>query len=152
MNAIFGENDKIYKRNISEVNSSLNWVWKKLFEAKVINQGVPIPEEHVGHYCEFHGEDGHAIQDCYEFRAKVQSLMGNEDLLIITADHGCDPAHTGSDHTREYVPILCHKKGMQKLNHLGTRETFADTAATICHYFGLAERFGAQSYLDQLEG
>ncbi len=79
-------------------------------------------------------------------------LMGDDDLLIITADHGCDPAHTGSDHTREYVPILCHKKGMQKLNHLGTRETFADTAATICHYFGLAERFGAQSYLDQLEG
>ncbi|MBE5782455.1 MAG: phosphopentomutase [Clostridiales bacterium] len=79
------------------------------------------------------------------------ALMGDEDLLIITADHGCDPAHQGTDHTREYVPILCLKKGMDQLIPLGTRESFSDTAATICEYFGLPQRFGAKSYLKELE-
>ena len=78
-------------------------------------------------------------------------LMGEEDLLIITADHGCDPAHRGTDHTREYVPILCWKKGMKELHDLGTRETFADTAATICEFFDLPDRFQAVSYLKELE-
>ena len=82
---------------------------------------------------------------------EIYGLMGEEDLLIITADHGCDPAHIGTDHTREYVPILCLKKGMQGLADLGTRETFADTAATVMEYFGLPERFGARSYLKELE-
>lgn len=82
---------------------------------------------------------------------EVQALMDEDDLLIITADHGCDPTHHGTDHTREYVPILCWKKGMTQPHPLGTRESYADTAATICEFFGLAERFGAASYLAQLE-
>lgn len=82
---------------------------------------------------------------------ELTRLMGEEDLLIITADHGCDPTYTGTDHTREYVPLLCWKKGMTGLHPLGTRESFADTAATICDYFDLPQRFGANSYLKELE-
>lgn len=79
-------------------------------------------------------------------------LMSDDDLIIITADHGCDPAHHGTDHTREYIPILCWKKRMTTLQTIGTRETYADIAATICDYFDLPQRFGAKSYLDSLEG
>jgi phosphopentomutase len=81
---------------------------------------------------------------------EIVSAMGEEDLLILTADHGCDPAHTGTDHTREYIPILCYAKTMQRRASLGTRTTYADIAATIAENFGLEERFGAQSFLDRL--
>ncbi len=88
------------------------------------------------------------------FDAKLpefQRKMGDEDLLIITADHGCDPAFKGTDHTREYVPLLIWKKGLTGQHPIGTRETFADTAATICDFFGLPERFGAKSYLQEVD-
>ena len=81
---------------------------------------------------------------------EIKALMNEDDLLILTADHGCDPAHTGTDHTREYVPILAWRPGMTALTGLGTRETYADIAATIAELFGLKERFGAQSFANLL--
>ena len=57
--------------------------------------------------------------------------LGDEDVLFITADHGCDPGYTATtDHTREYVPVLVLGKGV-KPGNLGTRQTFADLAATV---------------------
>ena len=82
---------------------------------------------------------------------EFQQLMGDDDLLIITADHGCAPTYKGTDHTREYAPLLLWKKGMRGQHPIGTRETFADTAATVAEYFGLPERFGAESYLREIE-
>ena len=82
---------------------------------------------------------------------EIQALMGDDDLLILTADHGCDPTYKGTDHTREYAPLLLWKKHMVGQHPIGTRETFADTAATICDFFGLPERFGAKSYLHEIE-
>ncbi len=81
---------------------------------------------------------------------EIKALMNEDDLLILTADHGCDPCHTGTDHTREYVPILCWRPGMTGLSDLGTRATYADIAATIADLFGLEERFGAQSFAELL--
>ncbi len=78
---------------------------------------------------------------------EVFSLMGPEDLLIITADHGVDPTFPGTDHTREHVPILCWHKGMKKLVNLGVRDTFADIGATAAEYLGLPQRFCAKSFL-----
>ncbi len=80
------------------------------------------------------------------------SLMQQGDLLIITADHGCDPTHHGTDHTREYVPLIAWKHGQKHLVNLGTRDSFADVAATISDYFNLEERFNAMSFLNELEG
>ena len=77
---------------------------------------------------------------------EIKAAMNEDDLLILTADHGCDPAYTGTDHTREYVPILCWKPGMTGLTDLGTRKTYADLAATIADIFGLEERFSAESF------
>ncbi|MBR1709089.1 MAG: phosphopentomutase [Clostridia bacterium] len=57
--------------------------------------------------------------------------MGPEDLLILTADHGCDPTYKGTDHTREYIPILVWGKGIKENVNLGIRPTFADISATI---------------------
>jgi len=63
--------------------------------------------------------------------------VGRDDLLIITADHGNDPAFRGTDHTREEVPLLAHYDGLT--GPLGTRETLADVAATLAEYFRLRE-------------
>ena len=63
--------------------------------------------------------------------------MGPEDLLIITADHGCDPTTASTDHSREYVPILAAGPAMRRGADLGVRDTFADIAATIVDFFGL---------------
>jgi phosphopentomutase len=62
--------------------------------------------------------------------------MRDDDLLIITADHGCDPITPSTDHSREYVPILVYAKGIQPVC-LGTRSTFTDIAATVCENFGV---------------
>ena len=81
---------------------------------------------------------------------EVLSLLREEDLLIFTADHGCDPTFRGTDHTREYVPLLVYHKGMKRLIPLGTRSTYADIAATCAHWLGLPDRFGAESFLEEL--
>jgi phosphopentomutase len=81
---------------------------------------------------------------------EVFYLMGKEDLLILTADHGVDPTFPGTDHTREHVPILCWHQGMKKPVDLGTRETFADIAATIAEYLNLPQRFSATSFLKDI--
>ena len=57
--------------------------------------------------------------------------MNDRDVLFITADHGCDPTYEGTDHTREYVPLLVYGKNIKKDYSIGTRSTYADLAATI---------------------
>jgi phosphopentomutase len=67
--------------------------------------------------------------------------IARDDLLIITADHGNDPAFRGNDHTREEVPLLAHYDGITRL--LGTRETLADIAATLADFFHLRDPWPA---------
>ena len=73
--------------------------------------------------------------------------MKDDDMLIITADHGCDPGFKGTDHTREYVPVLVYGHNFKKGVNLGTLNTFADMAATIGEYFGLSYRGEGKSFL-----
>ncbi|MBO4622748.1 MAG: phosphopentomutase [Bacilli bacterium] len=69
-------------------------------------------------------------------------LLGDDDLLMITADHGNDPVHSGTDHTREDVPILVYNKNLKGVD-LGIRDSFADVGATIEENFGLEiNKFG----------
>lgn len=71
------------------------------------------------------------------FDAKLTEIfaaMGDEDILIVTADHGCDPVYPGTDHTREYIPILVYGKHLNKGVSLGTRATFADIGSTVFEY------------------
>lgn len=77
------------------------------------------------------------------------SEMKDEDLLIITADHGCDPTHSHTDHTREYTPLIVYKKGIKAVN-LGTRNTFADIAATVCDYLDVDFESDAENFLAEL--
>ncbi len=82
---------------------------------------------------------------------KIQNTMKNDDLLIITADHGCDPTFIGTDHTREMVPILVWSKQITKETNLGIRKSFRDIAATIAENFGINERFDAESFYNRIK-
>lgn len=69
--------------------------------------------------------------------AKIMINMKEDDLLIINSDHGCDPTFRGTDHTREYIPVLMYHKKMKRGWNLGTLDTFADIGATIADNFGV---------------
>lgn len=74
-----------------------------------------------------------------EFDGRLPEIMGQlneEDLLIITADHGCDPTMPGTDHTREYVPLLIYGDKVKAGTGVGIRKTFADVGATVTGYLG----------------
>ena len=78
---------------------------------------------------------------------EILSKLKEDDALLITADHGCDPAYTKTtDHTREYTPMLLYGKKIPAGN-LGTRSTFADIAATALDFLGLSERLAGVSML-----
>lgn len=93
---------------------------------------------------------GKALEEFDEMLQKVLEVMREDDLLIITADHGNDPTHTGTDHTREYVPLLVHYKNQEKGNDLGVRETFADVGATIAHNFNVPLPKYGKSFLQHI--
>lgn len=65
-------------------------------------------------------------------------LLRDDDLLIITADHGCDPATPSTDHSREYTPMIAYGKKLKQNVNLGTRESFADIGSTVLEWHGLS--------------
>lgn len=93
--------------------------------------------------------DGYAKALTY-FDQRLPELLArlkDEDLLMITADHGCDPGYTVStDHSREYTPFLLYGRNIPPVNW-GTRDTFADIGATVLDYFGITPQFKGKSML-----
>ena len=76
--------------------------------------------------------------------------LGEEDVVMITADHGCDPAYTATtDHTREYVPLLILGKQVKNVN-LGTRESFADIAATVAEMLNVDYETPGKSFAKEV--
>jgi phosphopentomutase len=93
---------------------------------------------------------GQALEEYDARLEEVFDLLKEDDLLIITADHGNDPVHHGTDHTREYVPLLVYNKGMQEGKELSIRQTFADIGATVAENFGVAMPKHGKSFLKEL--
>lgn len=78
-------------------------------------------------------------------------LLKEDDLLIITADHGCDPSTPSTDHSREYTPMLAYGAKVKEGVNLGTRESFADIGATVLEWFGLdASAIYGKSYYKEI--
>ena len=94
---------------------------------------------------------GQALEEFDFWLPQCLDALRDDDLLIVTADHGCDPTTPGSDHTREYVPLLVWSPGMAQGTALGERTSFADVAATIAEAFGLAVGAG-RSFWRELPG
>jgi len=92
---------------------------------------------------------GRAMEDFDRRLPELMSVMGPRDLLVVTADHGCDPTSPGTDHSREYVPLLLWSPGIRPAD-LGTRSGFCDLGATLAEAFGLAGELPGTSFLSDL--
>ncbi|MDT8859835.1 phosphopentomutase [Alkalihalobacillus sp. MEB130] len=93
---------------------------------------------------------GKALEQFDRQLKQVIEELGENDLLMITADHGNDPTHKGTDHTREYVPLIVYNKNQREAKDLGVRSTFADVGATIADNFGVSLPKHGTSFLQEL--
>jgi len=93
-----------------------------------------------GHRNDYKGY-GEALEQLDIRIPEILSNMRDDDVLMITADHGCDPTTPGSDHTREYIPLLVYGKNIKENNNLGVRDCFADISETILDVLGV-EKIG----------
>lgn len=93
-----------------------------------------------------------ALMEFDEALGKLLTQLKDDDMLIITADHGNDPTTPSTDHSREYVPLLAHIPSMPRGKALGVRKTFADVAATIAEAFSLPKPSIGESFLAQAMG
>ncbi len=130
-----GITEYVYTQNNGEgIDRTLEYMDKE-FEGLCFVNLVDF-DMHYGHRNDV---DGYA-KALAEFDQRLPEILEKlrpEDVLMITADHGCDPGYTAStDHSREYVPFLMYGRGITPEN-LGTRETFADIGATVLQYFGI---------------
>ena len=81
---------------------------------------------------------------------RLREALAADGLLILTADHGCDPTFPGTDHTREYVFLLCAGENVKAGVNLGLRETFADVGATLSENFSLVQPEHGKSFLKEI--
>ncbi|AEY00766.1 phosphopentomutase [Oceanimonas sp. GK1] len=87
-----------------------------------------------------------ALEDFDRRLPELLGLLAPEDLLILTADHGCDPTWPGTEHTREHIPVLCTGAGLRP-GSLGRRETFADIGQSLADYFSTSPMDFGRSFL-----
>ena len=93
---------------------------------------------------------GKALEDFDNRLQEIFSKMGEEDILIITADHGCDPTTSSTDHSREHIPVLVYGKSIKPGVNIGTRETFADIGKTILDFFNVQNELVGKSFLKDI--
>jgi phosphopentomutase len=102
-----------------------------------------------------HRNDARGFADGLEYFDKhlpeILAKMNDHDMLIISADHGCDPTTPSTDHSREYVPLIVYSPAFKNGGtNLGTRNTFGDVAATIADYFSVGPTIAGTSFAEEL--
>lgn len=135
------------KNNEEGIEETLNY-YKKEFEGLCFINLVDFDMVY-GHRNDV---DGYAKALSYfdEQIPRMLEAMQEEDILMITADHGCDPSTPSTDHSREYTPLLVVGNLIKNNNDVGTRTSFADIGATILDYFGVSITIDGQSFLQEL--
>lgn len=93
---------------------------------------------------------GKGLEDFDARLPEIMKAMKAEDVLFITADHGCDPTAHGTDHTREYVPFIAYGKDIKSNVNLGTRKTFADIGQTVAEILGTEKVDNGESFLSRI--
>ncbi|MCL0107870.1 phosphopentomutase, partial [Peptococcaceae bacterium] len=122
------------KNNMDGVDKTLCYL-KKDFSGMIFTNLIDF-DQLYGHRNDVYGY-AKALEEFDARIPEIVSALNEDDLLILTADHGCDPTHPGTDHTREYVPLLVYGHYVQKGVNLGVRDTFADVAATVADIFSI---------------
>jgi len=92
---------------------------------------------------------GKAIEDLDNRLKEIYDKMTEDDILMLTADHGCDPTTESTDHSREYIPLLVYGNKINPVN-IGTRESFTDISKTILDYFNIENSIDGKSFLSNI--
>lgn len=90
-----------------------------------------------------------ALNEFDKWLGGFMSEMLPDDAVIITADHGCDPCHSGTDHTREHIPVLIYGEGIKPVN-LGTRSCFGDIGASVLEMLGVSGEVDGESFAAEI--
>ena len=99
--------------------------------------------DYVGYY--------NAIREFDERLPEILETMTEEDILILTADHGCDPTTPSTDHSREYIPILVYGKSVKPGANLGVRRTFSDIGKTVLEYLWVPNDLYGESFWSDIK-
>lgn len=118
---------------------------KKSFEGLIFTNLVDFDSK-FGHRRDPEGY-AHALEKFDSRLPDIIDVLGEEDILLLTADHGNDPTFSGTDHTREDIPIIAYRKTMKNAVDLGIRDSFADIGNTILNYFKLPKQKTGRSFL-----
>ncbi|MGI6777994.1 MAG: phosphopentomutase [Acetivibrionales bacterium] len=143
-----GITESVHTHNNSEgVDQTIEYI-KEDFKGLIFTNLVDF-DSLYGHRNDVEGYAS-ALKELDQRLPDIMEVLKPEDILFITADHGCDPTTESTDHTREYVPLLVKGKKLKTGVNLGTRSTFADIAATIAEYFDISAEIEGKSFLSDL--
>lgn len=135
------------KNNMDGIDKTLEMMDK--FEGGLIFTNLVEFDMTYGHRNDTPGYKK-ALEEADARLPEIMEKMKEEDILIITADHGCDPTTPSTDHSREYIPLLVSGKNIKEDVHIETRKQFSDIAATILDYFGIKNSIHGESFLDNI--
>ena len=143
-----GLTDHVYnKSNADGMNHTLNYAQQDFTGLCFVN--LVDFDMQFGHRRDAEGY-ANALNEFDRWLGQFMQQLGQDDILMITADHGCDPAYEATtDHTREYVPLLILGKQVKPVN-LGTRDSFADIAATCAQMLNVNLDTPGKSFADQI--
>ena len=133
--------------NMDGVNQTINYM-KKETKGLIFTNLVDFDSKY-GHRRDVEGYKN-ALE---EFDARIPEILENmndDDVLIINSDHGNDPTYKGTDHTREYIPVLVYGKNLKSGLNLGTRNSFADIGATVADILNVEMPKHGQSFKNEI--
>lgn len=136
------------KNNMDGVDKTLEYM-KEVEEGLIFTNLVDF-DMLYGHRNDAKGY-GKALEDFDGRLQEIYNNMSDDDMLIIAADHGCDPTTDSTDHSREYIPILVYGKKLKNGVDLGTRKGFTDIGKTILDFFNIDNEIVGKSFLDKLK-
>jgi len=136
------------KGNMEGVDKTLEYMAK--VKAGLIMSNLVDFDMMYGHRNDVEGY-ARALEEFDKRLPEIYAALRTEDMLIITADHGCDPTLPGTDHTREYVPLLVYGSTLKKGINLGIRSTFSDLGATVAEYLDTESISKGKSFFPEIE-
>lgn len=135
------------REGMEEVDTALSTAGAGLIFANLVDF-----DQSFGHRNDAEGY-ARALEEFDLWLPRIMRDLKPDDCLIITADHGCDPTMPGTDHTREYVPLLVYRAGMKGGVDMGIRQSFADIGATVAEYLGVdTHDLPGESFLELIMG
>lgn len=133
--------------NMDGVDRTIAWLKEDFFGILFVN--LVDFDMLYGHRNNVEGY-GKALTELDGRLPEIINAMKDDDILFITADHGCDPSTESTDHSREYTPLLVYGKKVKPGINLGTRKGFSDIAATIAEYLNVEADIAGESFLSQI--